>query len=239
MEYDILLPGIPVASARGALGWCTVSIIRKGGRRILFDTGSHGDRGLLLEALKMQGLTTDQIDEVFVSHLHFDHFLNVDLFEKATIWVPKRDLGYVLEKEYLTCSDPYVPATMVRCLQDRLFGYEDGQPIVAGLRVMALPGHTPGLCGLLDEESRTLFAGDGVKNGWEFANDISPPAFFDAQKAVANYKRVWQAAETVVPGHDRPFRLTKKQKIEYLRDVKVAIRFWPGPEQEEKTIPIA
>ena len=77
-RYTILLPGIPVSSTRGALGWSTVALIETGGLRILFDTGSYGDRSLLIE--RLLSLDPQALDAVFISHLHYDHCQNIDLF---------------------------------------------------------------------------------------------------------------------------------------------------------------
>ncbi|MHB8202291.1 MAG: MBL fold metallo-hydrolase [Desulfomonilaceae bacterium] len=238
MDYSILLPGVPVSSERGALGWCSVTIIRHGDRNILVDTGSYGDRTALLNALETQGLTPNQINDVFISHLHYDHFLNVDLFSKARIWVPMRDLTYVMEQEYLHCNDPYVPATVVHYFADRLTSYVPDQIIAEGLLAIGLPGHTPGTSGLYDENSRILFAGDGVKNAWEFVNRVPPPAFFDAERAVANYQKVSELVDIVVPGHDCPFRITPDGGAKYLQSYTPVIKFYPGRDQNAKMIRI-
>jgi len=58
--------------------------------RILFDTG--GDGKILLGNMKKLGINPTLIDEVFISHAHFDHtrglseFLNVN--KKAKIYIP-------------------------------------------------------------------------------------------------------------------------------------------------------
>jgi len=235
MDYSVLLPGVPVSSERGALGWCTVSLIRLGDRLILVDTGSYGDRAVLLEALKSRELTPDRIDDVFITHLHYDHFVNADLFVKARIWAPKRDLTYVMDGEYLRCRDPYVPAAQVHCLANRLIHYAPNQIIAGNLRAFGLPGHTPGTCGLFDEHSRILFAGDGVKNAWEFMQKTPPPAFFDPGSAVANYQTVLEMVDIVVPGHDRPFRLTLGG-VSYLESYTAVIKVCSEPGKDPKMI---
>ena len=237
IDFSILLPGVPVSSERGSLGWCTVSLIRHRGRCILVDTGSHGDRSVLLEALKSHELTPDLIDDVFVTHLHYDHFLNADLFVKAKIWVPERDLAYVTEGEHRRCCDPYVPAAQVHYLADRLTPYVPDQIIAQDLRVIGMPGHTPGTCGLFYESSRLLFAGDGVKNGSEFLYKLPPPAFFDLESAVANYRKITElGVDIVVPGHDSPFRITPDGGVRYLQTYTAAVRVFSESNPNGKLI---
>jgi len=232
LPFTILLPGVPVTSTRGALGWCTVAYLAWEGKHILFDTGSYGDRGVLLQRLRETGISQDQIDIVVVSHLHYDHFVNAEIFPRATVLAPKRDLEYVLSGEYLQAKDPYVPAGLVRCLQERLIPLEDGQSIVPGLKGMALPGHTPGTMGLYYEEDGILFASDAVKNAWEFCRNEPPTTFFSRAVAMENYARIREIARIIVPGHDRHFRLGKDNSVQYLGQYQAEIRSYADPAQE-------
>lgn len=233
LPFTILLPGVPVTSDRGALGWCTVAYLALEGKRILFDTGSYGDRGVLLQRMDEVGLSPEQIDIVVVSHLHFDHFVNVDLFPQATILAPRRDLEYVLSGEYLHCKDPYVPIGLVRNMEDRLTPLEDGQSIAPGLSVIALPGHTPGIMGLYYEKDKILFASDAVKNAWEFQRNEPPVTFFSKAVALENYAHIREKARIIVPGHDRHFTLGPDNSIQYLSRCRTEIRSYMDPEKDE------
>lgn len=236
LKFSILLPGVPVSSPRGALGWGTVALIKQQDHNILFDTGSYGDRKQLIDALAEHNLKPNQIDILFVSHLHFDHFLNAELFQQAKIQVPERDLDYVLNREYIGCEDPYVPDVMIRHMEALLTPYCDGEEIVDGLNAISLPGHTPGTSGLLATNDRVLFAGDAVKNLWEFDKNMSPPAFFCSQRAVENYSTIKKIAEVVVPGHDNPFRIKQDGSFEYLSDYTAEIKLQTYPREDEKKI---
>ncbi len=60
---------------------CLVEIPPQGGRKFLFDTGANGS--ILLSNMEKLNIDPRSIDEVFISHAHFDHvgglsaFLNV------------------------------------------------------------------------------------------------------------------------------------------------------------------
>jgi N-acyl homoserine lactone hydrolase len=48
----------------------------------------HGPREVLAEI----GLTPEDVDTVFISHAHFDHFGNVEAFPNATFYIQKKEL---------------------------------------------------------------------------------------------------------------------------------------------------
>jgi len=64
-------------------------------KTILFDTGANGR--ILLGNMEKLGIKAEDIDEVFISHSHFDHtgglaeFLGIN--EKAKIYIPQSFRG--------------------------------------------------------------------------------------------------------------------------------------------------
>ncbi|RPJ71884.1 MAG: MBL fold metallo-hydrolase [Desulfobacteraceae bacterium] len=112
-DYQILLPGVPVSSSRGALGWCSVVLIQGERRNLIFDTGSHGDRQHLLAALASHGLSPGDIHTVFLSHFHYDHVLNADLFPNARLLISPAEWDYVKSNAFHQANDPYVPTGFI------------------------------------------------------------------------------------------------------------------------------
>lgn len=76
-------------------------------KKILFDTGANGR--ILLGNMKKLGIDAKNIDEVFISHSHFDHtgglaeFLGVN--EKAKIYIPSSFRG-VKNREVIEIKEP-------------------------------------------------------------------------------------------------------------------------------------
>jgi glyoxylase-like metal-dependent hydrolase (beta-lactamase superfamily II) len=234
---EILLSGVPVSSRRGALGWCNVVLVRLGGANILFDTGSYGDRRGLLEGLAGFGLGPGDISFIFASHFHFDHIVNAEIFP-CPILLSAAEKAYVDTKGYLASGDPFVPLSLVPFLADRIVTVEDGQEIQPGVKVMVLPGHTPGTCGLVLENEGMLLAGDSIKNAWDFVRNEPPPAFFSAATAPANYARVRELGGTVVPGHDLPFRIGQDGSVTPVGRQEAIIESYADPARAPRQVPL-
>jgi len=87
---------------------CLVEVPHHGGTRILFDAGTNGS--ILLSNMEKLNIDPTTIDEVFISHAHFDHvgglsaFLNVK--SDVTIYVPPSLRGIWGVKAVVSVSEP-------------------------------------------------------------------------------------------------------------------------------------
>lgn len=235
-SYQLLLSGIPLTSTRGALGWSSVTLVRTAKQVVLVDTGSYGDRALLLSHMKEAKVAPDDVDIVFLTHFHFDHILNFDLFKNAQFYLSEQEISYVTEGGYKTACDPYVPAVIYQLLEPQIKSFSGEVELLPGLRTIPLPGHTPGMTGLLLEEEQVLIAGDGIKNGHEFFSQKIPPVFASPKDALLSYGRAKDIAKVIIPGHDNPFRIPIRDKIEYLEYFSLNMSFAGTPGADPQII---
>lgn len=63
----------------------TITLVRDGKKIIVVDPGTLANQGTLVGALKKEGLTPDQVNTVFLTHSHIDHFVNIGMFPKAAV----------------------------------------------------------------------------------------------------------------------------------------------------------
>jgi len=88
--------------------WGFSCLVETHNRTILFDTGSNGS--ILLENMKKLDIDPLSIDEVFISHAHFDHVGGLSAFlnenNNVTIYVPISLRGIRNVKEIIYVDEP-------------------------------------------------------------------------------------------------------------------------------------
>lgn len=161
--------------------------------------------------LKRFGLTPADIDYVIITHLHWDHAGNIDLFKNAKIVVRREEL-----------KEAFVPATPGDMNYHRpdfdhidnwMFLTNDVDfELVEGVTLLSVPGHTPGTQNVLvnTSEGKVIWASDSVYwfRNW---NENRLPGIMSSgdqfMKSMTKMKSILGA--TLVPGHDPTNDLTK------------------------------
>jgi len=88
--------------------WGFSCLVEVHNRTILFDTGSNGS--ILLENMKKLDIDTSSINEVFISHAHFDHIGGLSAFlnenNNVKIYVPLSLRGIRNAKKIIYVDEP-------------------------------------------------------------------------------------------------------------------------------------
>lgn len=143
---------------RGDDWWvpCRVFLLRGDEGVILVDLGAgpppnsllEDAQGLLPEALAAEGVGAEDVQLVFLTHLHFEHVGWVGHFPRARYVLAEAEWGHASRSR-----DAAPPAVAARAHVERLRALEDeerlqlvspGEEIAPGLRAEATAGHTPG-----------------------------------------------------------------------------------------------
>jgi N-acyl homoserine lactone hydrolase len=212
LTYDLVFSGYAGTSSRGALGWSAITVARTSSLTLLFDTGSSGDRSGLLSALKELGVAPCDINLVVLSHLHFDHAANAEMFESSQILVDEAEMRYALRHGASDLGlSRWLTSGLVSSGVQIITGELDLAP---GIRVIRTPGHTGGHISLLVESADgvIVFAGDAIKDRSEALNGCSADAF-DLSSSRASIERILDLADVVIPGHDAPLRVGSDRSI--------------------------
>jgi N-acyl homoserine lactone hydrolase len=214
-----LLLGYGLSSEQGSIGFCGVYLVHAAGRRILFDCGHTGRRKALLRALRGR-----DVDTLVLSHAHWDHVQNADLFTDVLIH-PREDTS--------PHGNPVAPPWTSTVLTGARPA-PDGLELAPGVTVTALPGHTAGSIGLTVTTAAgiALLTGDAVPSARALRAGRCANAV-DEEAAARSMALVRARADLVYPGHDRPFTMEAGQPGRYLLPrVDLAVRE-PDPHTRE------
>ncbi len=228
-RIDVVLDGFAISTSAGRLAMCEVVLIEGNGAdgrpvRILVDPAHVGRRVNLLDALASAGLAAADIDMVVLTHGHWDHVQNIDVFAHAPVYLHPDERRYCGRPHRNDWATPAWTGDILERMQLREIA--EGDELIPGVTVLDLPGHSPGSIGIAvpGEHGLSLVTGDAVHSGGAALTRQSPLVFWDAGAAVASIDRAVGMADVIYPGHDRPFRLTAGRQIEYLRPFSLTIR---------------
>ena len=156
---DVLTYGFALNTDQGAFGYSTNSLLRVGGHNILIDTGPSSRRPFLYRALESKDLTTDDIDIVILTHMHWDHCQNTDLFRNARVLVNPTEIDYARNPNQWDLAVAAGMADMMRNMKVDVVS--EGDTIVDGVTILETPGHTKGHMSVLAEVDgeKVLIAG--------------------------------------------------------------------------------
>lgn len=206
-SYEILVPGNSCEWSGGFFGFANLTLVTSPDGTLLFDTGHYINRGALIKALAERDMEPGDVDKVFISHTHFDHADNVDLFVNATVFMGKADWDYA---DHPAQDDYFVPWLIHEQLKKHKLELLDGDTdIGGGITALALPGHTPGSMGVSFEHDKgtIVLAGDAIKNVNEVltGEQANVEHRFPVSDSLAHDKasiaKVVAMADRIVPGH--------------------------------------
>jgi glyoxylase-like metal-dependent hydrolase (beta-lactamase superfamily II) len=189
----------------------TCLLVRVGERRILVDTGygptpGRPDVGRLATTLAEVGVSPEDVDTVVISHPHGDHIGGAvagsgegaaPSFPSAQYWLGQKDWEHYNTPEMLTRAalhDKLPPLARA----DRLNLADGEQEIAPGVRLLPLPGHTPGHMGvaLTAGNETAVYVGDLVHHPlqidhpeWSPVFDALPPLSRQTRQALVDRAR--------------------------------------------------
>ena len=189
-------------------------LVNTGSKLVLIDAGAGSllgpSAGQLLSNLRAAGYQPEQIDEIYLTHLHADHVGGLMTGEQRTflnaiVRVNKRDTDYWLSEANMQAA----PADAKRFFQaatasitpymraGKLVVFEGDTDLVPGVRAQAAYGHTPGHTMYLVESQnqKLLLWGDIVHVAAVQFEHPSVTIGYDVDAAAAEREHLLQFAE--------------------------------------------
>ena len=204
------------------------AIHREGVPPVIVDTGFGEDAAVargrtitrpLIEGLRDAGIDHLSVEEVILTHLHYDHAGSLSTFPNARFHVQDAEMAFatgrqVCEREVRAPFDGEPVAQLVRKLYNDHVVFHDGDDAFApGIALRVLPGHTAGLQAVVCETARgaVVLASDAAHLYANIVRKIPFPIFVDEAAYAAAQERLMSLArgslDRVIPGHD-PLVLT-------------------------------
>jgi glyoxylase-like metal-dependent hydrolase (beta-lactamase superfamily II) len=175
----ILIPGYASADS-GGHSCSTITLVQDKNLNMVVDPGTLSDPDLLVEAVKKAGLDIKDINVVFITHAHMDHFRNIGMFPAA------RTLDFWGWWDGDVCTD-------------------SDKRVTDDISMIKTPGHNYDGMTLLvkTDEGTVAICGDIF---WKENFPVDDPYASDKPKLEESRKLVLKSADWVIPGHGERFR---------------------------------
>jgi hydroxyacylglutathione hydrolase len=136
----------------------------------LIDASNRDDSNYIRDEI-IKIVPIESIKKVILTHLHYDHVGNIDLFKNAKVYVSKEDLDDLFKNPDLFFLSN-ISGTVLDILRNAKVLPEE----INGLDVVKVPGHTKGCVAFFDKRRKILFSGDTLfENGigrCDFLNSV-------------------------------------------------------------------
>ncbi len=183
-------------------------LVRSGDTRVLIDTGLGSvplwqfRGGALMSELAAAGVRPEEIDVVFVTHLHVDHCGTCALDDGGELRpaFPNALYRWTADEHayWQTAPQPrgtsFSVSAMLGALSGRFEAADDGAALAPGLNIVSTPGHTPGHAGVVLSSGgeRAFILGDVIscpaqleEPEWAGLGDMDPKLANRTREAVA------------------------------------------------------
>jgi glyoxylase-like metal-dependent hydrolase (beta-lactamase superfamily II) len=199
-----------------------VWVIKGAGRTILVDAGFH--RAELVsrwhptdfippsDAIGKLGIKPEDVTDVIVSHVHWDHLGGIDLFPRAKVWIQREEFDHHLDSSGVV-KDRAIDAADAKILagiahDGRVMLVDgDGKEIIPGITVYTGGKHTfaSQFATVTTAAGTVVLASDNAYLYENFAKHVPIAQTLDSASNLRTQTRMLSLASDprlIVPGHD-------------------------------------
>jgi glyoxylase-like metal-dependent hydrolase (beta-lactamase superfamily II) len=199
-----------------------VWLIRGHGRQFVVDLGFTAEEAARrkrqhlrepADALRLLGVDPDAVEDVIVTHLHYDHVGTFAAFPKARLHLQDKEMAYATGRHmaHKCFAEGYAIEDVVGLVREVYKGrvhFHDGDAELApGVSVHHIGGHTKGLQVVRVRTKRgwVVVASDAA-HLYANMDEVRPfPIIYHLGEMVDGYRRIVELADSrshVIPGHD-------------------------------------
>jgi glyoxylase-like metal-dependent hydrolase (beta-lactamase superfamily II) len=196
--------------------------IRGGGKTYVVDTGfgaeqAHRRKRELLrspaDGLRAIGIDPAAVEDVIITHMHYDHAGGLDLFPNATFHIQDRETAFCTGR--MMCHDTFSHSMAVedvvglvrRVYAGRVRFHDGAEEIAPGLSLHFIGGHTMGLqcVRVATRRGFVVLASDAAHLYAHLEQRRAFPVVYnvaDMLEGQETLKRLATSPRHIVPGHD-------------------------------------
>lgn len=177
-------------------------------RRIGLHFGFMDDAPDIRECFLKAGVVPEEVSAIVLSHLHWDHSWNLDMFPNAKIYVQRKEMQHAIapmphERSAYTLSQGVegCPGWLVGL--NRMVPVDGDFELRPGLKMITTPGHTVGSQSLMVDTAEGLYAlvSDLCLTDACWEECIVTGIFYDAQAWYDSYNKVRAYNPKVITTH--------------------------------------
>lgn len=171
-----------------------------------FVAARSGDQDLV-RGLAAHGVEPGDIDLVVLTHLHFDHVGNNELFPNARFLVQRDELPQGLRPPPFCMF--YYPEYRYKVTDvlDRVIVLDGDAQIDPAVHLVKIGGHTPGCMVVMvdTDQGRVCLTSDVMYNYRNLELNWPMGSFWNLPELMRGYQRLRREADVIVPEHDWQF----------------------------------
>ena len=219
-----------------------VWLIRGEGREIVVDTGFSAAMGRKrgrehircpTEGLRALGCDASRVKDVVITHLHYDHVGNFDLFPAATLHLQDVEMHYATgrhmreERHRFAYEVEEVVGMVRRVYENRVRFHNGDEEIAPGVSLHLIGGHTMGMQSVrVNTRGGWLVLASDASHFYANMEQTRPfPIVYSVGDMVAGYEKLRSLAASpkhVIPGHD-PLVMQRYPAVKGLEGIAVRL----------------
>jgi glyoxylase-like metal-dependent hydrolase (beta-lactamase superfamily II) len=200
----------------------SVWVILNSERTILVDTGFSAEASVRrkrdylcspIDAIARLGIKPEDVKDVIITHLHYDHAGNVHKLPNARLHLQEKELQYATGKymKFDVMRHAYDEDDVVNIVRgvykQRVEFYEGDAPFAPGIELIYIGGHTAGLQAVRVHTKRgwVVLASDAAHYYANLFKESPFPIIFHVGDMLEGFRTLLARADSVehvVPGHD-------------------------------------
>lgn len=199
-----------------------VWVLRGSDRTFVVDTGFAKEAAVRrrrewlrcpAESLRLVGVDPDQVTDVIITHLHYDHAGNLDRFPRARFHLQDREMAFATGRSmgHPALRSPFDLENvleMVRHVYSEKAVFHDGDAeLVPGLTLHKVGGHSAGLqiLRVWTQRGWVVLASDASHLYANFEQRRPFPIVHDVAEMLEGFNLLYRLADSpdhIIPGHD-------------------------------------